>query len=221
MTTRTTPGVPRAILAVIAAAVAAIALLAGCASSTPHPARTAGSGDHAALTSQQAPATARHTFDPYTASGRLTVAVTRRTSGSCFSTSIADPTGSAYRCFAGNQILDPCFARPGTGKVAKGGTVACVADPWSKATVLTLTKALPGRTTPEHRVWAFLRSDGARCVAATGTVPAVAGRNLAYNCTDHTAAALNSTSAKHVRTVFAKVGATSLRSGTVRELWHS
>ena len=87
--------------------------------------------------------------------------------------------------------------------------------------MLTLTKALPGKKYDLHRVWAFLRSDGTRCVAATGTVPAVAGRNLDYNCSDHTSAALTGARSQHVRTVFAKAGATTLRSGSVRDLWHS
>ena len=227
MTARRTFRTPRAALAAFALAVVAVVALAGCATSTAtgtqHRAAHQHRAEHqkqAALTSTHTPATARHIFDPYTASGKLTVAVVRRTEGSCWSTSLADPTSTAFRCFAGNQILDPCFARPNTARDQRG-TVACIADPWSEATVLTLTKALPTAAFTTHRVWSFVRSDGATCVAATGTVPAVAGRNLDYNCSDHTFAALNDTRARHVRAVFAKLNATTLRTDTVRALWHS
>lgn len=219
--TSATSGARRAVLAVVGALVAAVVLLSGCATSTPSHRTAAHAGSQqraAALTAQQSPVTARHTFDPYTKSGGLTVGVAHHATGSCWTTSLADPTPSAFRCFAGNQILDPCFAAPGT---TKGGTVACVADPWSKATVLTLTKRLPSSDYAAHRVWAFRRAGGTTCVAATGTVPAVAGRNLPYNCSDGTFAALTGARARHVHTVFATARATTLRTARVRALWHS
>lgn len=196
----------------IAGAVALLLLLAGCA--------TGAGKQHdpgqAALTARHSTATVRHTFAPYDSSGRLTVPVARHATGNCFTTSLAAPGGATYRCFAGNQILDPCFARPGT--TTGGGTLACVADPWSKATVLTVTKTLPGGSSVQ-RVWAFRRADGARCVAATGTVPAVHGRNLDYHCSDGTFAALVDPHAGRVEAVFAKIGATALRRDDVRALW--
>ena len=219
--TSTTSGTARTVLAIVAALVAAVVLLSGCATGTQGHRATAQRGSQqraAALTAQQSPVTARHTFDPYTKSGKLTVGIARHVSGSCWTTSLADPTASAFRCFAGNQILDPCFAAPGT---TKGGTVACIADPWSKATVLTLTKRLPSSDYAAHRVWAFRRAGGTTCVAATGTVPEIAGKNLPYDCSDGTFAALTGAKAQHVRTVFAAARATTLRTATVRALWHS
>ena len=204
---------PRAVLATVAIAVAAVIALAGCADAGSHRATHAGGAG-----SQRPAPTARHTFDPYDTSGKLTVSVTRHATGSCWATSLADPDATAYRCFAGNEILDPCFAGSGT---AKGSTVACIADPWSKATVLTLTKALPSTSSTAHRVWAFVRSDGAHCVAATGTVPAVAGRNLPFNCSNGTAAALNGVHDRRVQAVYATATSKSLSNAFVRDLWTS
>lgn len=218
--TRSDVGRPRAVLVAVAIAVVAVIALAGCATgrvTDGHRATHAG-GAGAHLTSHRSAATARLTFAPYDSSGKLTVAVTRKATGNCWATSLADPEAAAYRCFAGNQILDPCFARPGT---QRGGTVACIADPWSTATVLTLTKPLPGTSSTAHRIWAFVRSDGAHCVAATGTVPAVAGRNLPYNCSKGTFAALNGVHDRRVQAVFATLTAKSLSAAFVRTLWTS
>lgn len=87
----------------------------------------------------------------------------------------------AYRCLVGNDIADPCFAQPRSSKPA---TVACLADPWSGARVVTLTQALP-RVDPlgdAANPWAVQLANGARCVAATGTVPTVGGVSVNLRC---------------------------------------
>lgn len=202
---------PVAGLRVVVLAVVAVLVLAGCASAGTRPA-AAGT-----RSGNRASATVRHSFDPYDSAGALTVAVAHRSSGSCWSTSLADPTRWAFRCFSGNEILDPCFARPGTTT----GTVACIADPRATATVLTLTEALPTTSYTEQRVWSFTRADGVLCVAATGTVPAVAGRNLDYNCADGTFASLDDLRARRVEAVFATIRSSRLSTTSVRDLWTS
>jgi hypothetical protein len=134
--------------------------------------------------------TAVDTFQAYTASGVLSVAVSGAATGSCFTGSIAAPGPDAYRCFAaGNTLLDPCFA-PAT--TAKPTSVACVQTPWSQAVVLTLTAPLPADppTPGLTRPWALRLHNGARCVAVTGTVPSAGSVNLAYQCTSGYDAAL-------------------------------
>lgn len=178
----------------------------------------------AAVSADGEPAgTAVRTFAAYDPSGVLTVPVAGTASGSCFTGSAAAPVAGAYRCFAGNRILDPCFA-------AKGGvlptTVACVADPWSHAVVLTLTKALPADPAATNRLrpWAFVLGSGVRCVASTGTVPAVAGVNLAYRCTDGTSATIGTVAAAGRATVtasYGRPGGKALHRSTVRVVWRA
>jgi hypothetical protein len=191
-------------------AAAALLLLAGCAS---------GGSRHAAAGRNSSPtgssmSTAVRTFDPYTASGRLTVLVRQRVRGHCWEISLAAPAPDTYRCLAGNRILDPCFAPP-TG-AAK--TLACFADPWSKAVVLAvhrLPKAPPVATRP----WAVVLGNGKRCVAATGTAPFVAGVGLDYSCGGGTAAALRNVSGKRVTALVGSVGGSTLRRTSVRTIW--
>lgn len=123
------------------------------------------------------------TFHAYRADGGLAVRVADVATGHCWTTSIAVPAAAgAYRCLSGNQILDPCFV-PATP--SKPLEVACIADPWSEAVVLRLSGALP-KPLPGGdggaRPWALVLDNGARCVAATGTVPEVHGVNLDYHC---------------------------------------
>lgn len=162
--------------------------------------------------------TASHTFTPYGASGTLTVPVQAHRSGRCWSSSIAVPAARAYRCFAGNTILDPCFAPPHS---AKPRSVACVADPWSPAVVLRLTKPLPARTPgpARNRPWALLLATGAKCVASTGTVPSVAGVNLPYQCSDATAAAVGPLTGTQLHAYDAAPTAAGLRVVAVRAMW--
>jgi hypothetical protein len=101
--------------------------------------------------------------------------------GNCWTGSIAVPVAGAYRCIAGNQIYDPCFAPTGVSSVP---SVACVSDPWSAAHVVTLTSPLPKITpAPDLRpFWALELVNGARCVAVTGTVARVDDTDLGYVC---------------------------------------
>lgn len=157
------------------------------------------------------------TFHAYDAHGQLAVRVGDITTGSCWTTSIADPVEGAYRCLAGNTIYDPCFA-PATGQVSQ---VACLSAPWANAEVLQLSGKLPAASPPPgtHRPWAFVLAGGVRCVAATGTVPEVAGVNLGYECTDGSNAALVDPSAKQVAAQRAARNATTLTRVLVTTIW--
>ena len=160
------------------------------------------------------------TFAPYDADGTLTVPVRGHRSGRCWSESVAAPGARAYRCFAGNTILDPCFAPP---HAARPGPLACVADPWSAAVALRLTAKLPART-PDRaagRPWALVLATGARCVASTGTVPSVAGVNLPYQCDDGTAAALTGAPGPLRHAYDAAPHAHALPEVAVRVVWRA
>jgi hypothetical protein len=88
-------------------------------------------------------------------------------------------TRGAFRCFAANTILDPCFAKPGTKHV-----LDCYASPWSRAVqlhVATLPTATAAHVT---RPWAIELAGGQHCVVTNGTAPMAHGVSLGYLCTD-------------------------------------
>lgn len=195
-------------------------LLAGCASShgqTDH--RSTSSVRHVAPSVQHR--TVTKAFHAYNSVGQLAVPVAHATSGNCWTSSIAAPVAGAYRCFAGEQILDPCFAPP---SVAAPSQLACFAAPWSRAVELTLTTALPNSTPSVDggRPWAVQLSNGARCVSSTGTVPRVAGVNLDYHCTDGGNAAIGDTSAALVGAQYAASETQSrLLTVSVTTIWRA
>jgi hypothetical protein len=173
---------------------ACLTVIAGCGkpSATTHPG-SAGSPRGDASSAKTPDATVITTFTPYTATDELTVPVAEHASGSCWTGSILVSVPGAYRCLVGSQIADPCFAPH--HRVAPD-TVACVSAPWSSAQVVTLTKALP-TVTPRARAmnpWAVLLANGARCVAATGTVQNVGNVSLNLLCPNGTGAGALDTS---------------------------
>lgn len=158
-------------------------------------------------------------FRAYDSSGALTVAVGSTASGSCWESSIAVAAASAYRCFSGNSIEDPCFAFTPTAAV-----VACLADPWAKAIVLNLTQALPTASGPgsaQLAPWSLQLTGGVQCTVTTGQVPVEAGQAYNFHCTDGADAYLvPSTSADRVA-VELDPGATAARSVAVQAIWQA
>jgi hypothetical protein len=145
------------------------------------------SGPRSTPASSPADATVVTTFTPYTSAGTLTVPVAAHVRGHCWTGSIVVSVPDAYRCLVGSEIDDPCFA---PHQAVTPATVACVPAPWSSAQVVTLTQALP-KITPRGRAaspWAVLLANGARCVAATGTVQSVGKVALNLLCPGGTGA---------------------------------
>jgi hypothetical protein len=186
----------------------ALLVLAGCASSATSNDAGAGPTQH----------TASVAFHPYTATGDLAAKVAHVGRGQCWTTSIAAPAPGSYRCFMGNQILDPCFAAAHPRAPIE---LACFANPWSKAVKLRVSGVLPEAGTDiAVRPWAFQLVDGTRCVASTGTVPQVAGADLGYHCANGGNAALQQDGG--VATArYAAPGAAALRTVEVATLWHA
>ena len=190
--------------------------LAGCAASSRHGPRAAATPS--GRVGAAAPGTSTVMFHPYTADGRLAVASDGVVHGQCWTTSIAAPGATAYRCFQGNKILDPCFA-PASRAVPL--QLACLATPWSRALLLQVNGNLPtpDRTGAAGRPWAIQLSSGVRCVASTGTVPAVAGVNLTYHCADGGNAAISDTGGPSLTARYASAAARTLASLTVTTVW--
>jgi hypothetical protein len=194
----------------------ALLVLVGCASdgarpaSTPTtPARPAASVEPA-RTATAVATTATQVFAAFGSGGAPTAGVVAHRPGRCWTSSITVSARNAFRCFAGNEILDPCFAAPAP---AGRNTVACYADPWSRAVVLRLTAALPASGAPLKisQPWAIELAGGDRCVVTTGTTSLLRGVAMRYQCGDATAglvtssgprlSALERTSSGEVRTV--------------------
>jgi len=199
----------RFVLLAIASTIALTVALAGCASSARHHAPTAGAA---------APGTATVHFHAYSPGGDLTVPVADVVRGQCWTNSIAAPSTSAYRCFQGNKILDPCFAPAHPGSPLQ---VACLSAPWARAVMLQVSGKLPPPASDGvvSRPWAFQLSNGVRCVASTGTVPAVAGVNLGYHCADGANAALGVVMGTHLTAQYAAPAAGALSRMTVTTVW--
>lgn len=198
---------------------------ASCASRTATAARSGGTAANgpAALptprsTPAPGPATTVRAYTPFDPAGHLRVATGHLARGSCFTASAADPVAHAYRCLAGNQLLDPCFADPAQ---AAPGTVACVADPWSAAVVVTLTAKLPAAKPlgDGTRPWALQLDDGRRCTASTGTVPFVDGVALSFRCNGGIYAAVLDPRAADVVVQYGSLSATTLQRAHVRVMW--
>ena len=104
-------------------------------------------------------------------------------SGSCFVPSIASNRPDAFRCSAGNSILDPCFTVPGNSSA-----VVCTPNPTDPSTFVTLnlTQPLPpAQATPTTRhAWFLQLADETVCNFFTGATGAVNGERINYGCSD-------------------------------------
>jgi hypothetical protein len=157
-------------------------LLAGCAGQSKAPDVGGHGGHRTAVVSAGTSVTAMRTFVPFRSDGAPAAGVAAHRSGTCFTTSITVATRDAYRCIAGNTLLDPCFARSQDAR-----NLYCYAGPWSDATRLHLTKSLAstvGAAAPIRftHPWAIRLSGGIQCVASGGTTDVVRGIALSYQC---------------------------------------
>jgi hypothetical protein len=120
-------------------------------------------------------------FQAFDLSGRTAgIHIDRSASGSCFSGSIGMPRPDAWRCMAGNQILDPCLQAP-----EGAAPLVCIAG--AKAIRLRLTKALPrslrNKATRKFFAWRLVLQTGDVCDRFTGTsAGTIQGRDLVYGC---------------------------------------
>lgn len=127
-------------------------------------------------------------FLPFNAQGIVIgIAVTGRTTGSCFAGSVADPgRPDAWRCSdTQNQILDPCFENP---YHTAPNVLACAQSPFdANVVLLTLTQPLPtgqaNKVNPAAIPWSLALNNGARCTLLTGTSILIAGQRVNYGCT--------------------------------------
>jgi hypothetical protein len=129
-------------------------------------------------------------FQPWASSGVAAgFRVVHTTSGACWEHSLSTDRPDAWRCMAGNDILDPCFSG-----APHGDTVACSDDPFSNRLVLMkLTKHLDNRRNPTAEMlqpkgepWAVRLTDGDACFFATGATDVAGGMRMNYECKGNT-----------------------------------
>lgn len=123
------------------------------------------------------------------ANGKLTIGVTARPRGYCWTTS--ENVSGAWRCFVGNLIQDPCFTGPAS-EVEK--TVVCPTEgPWTGVGIeIRLTRPLPHEALSEearHEAgattgipWTLQLADGSHCILLNGASTEVDHLRFNYTC---------------------------------------
>jgi hypothetical protein len=141
----------------------------------------------AGVATAAATSTAVHRFVAFrgkTLAGGLQAGKTSR--GYCWEGSMADYGRSdAWRCFRGNEILDPCFSRGASSRPY----LVCARTPWlERVVLLRLTKPLPLETRNHDQAetdpWALATANGRRCTLITGATSLIRGRRISYGCSD-------------------------------------
>jgi hypothetical protein len=179
-------------------------MIAGCADS-------AGRSPAAAASGAPTPAAQAKVFVP------VSTSLGRTEHGTCWTSSITVRSSAAYRCLAGNAILDPCFAATRSAHV-----VTCYTDPWSPGTRVVLAAALPKPAPlPVTHPWALELANGKRCVAATGVVNRIAGVALLYQCEHGGAAGLPVSHAGHTDVRYVAPGTRTAVAVAVTVTWQA
>jgi hypothetical protein len=122
------------------------------------------------------PATTVITFHPPSTA-------TQQLAGTCFASSLAATRADAFRCMAGNLIMDPCFTI-----ASNASAVLCVRDPRDPSTFvqLNLTQPLPAPepVPAQTHPWFLELADTTACNFLTGATGAVNGQRINYGCSD-------------------------------------
>jgi hypothetical protein len=108
--------------------------------------------------------------------------VTEDVAGHCAGSARSSPRADAWRCFADEHWIDPCFSA-----TTHSRSVLCPLDPWSRTVRLVeLTRRLPPvskRPVRTHAPWGIWTSNAKRCViAVSGATLRLAGQRVRYEC---------------------------------------
>jgi hypothetical protein len=134
--------------------------------------------------------TALRYFVPLGPNGlKPTLTATATETGSCFTGSVRNAgRPDAWRCSAGNAILDPCFQGPLTLPDQPGELACADSDsPFDGEVVLLKTTApLPmegaNEADPTQLPWVLELVNGERCTLFSGTLQGIAGQVAHYGC---------------------------------------
>ena len=112
------------------------------------------------------------------------LAVSDLGSGSCNPGSDVITGVSVYRCFAGNLVIDPCWATTSADATSSSGL--CMQAPWStsgeKVEASGLTAGTARSKLNLDDPWAVQLTSGQRCLAAQGAHEKYQGSPLNYGC---------------------------------------
>jgi hypothetical protein len=108
--------------------------------------------------------------------------VTEEVAGHCTALARSTPRAYAWRCFADEHFIDPCFSAS-----RHSATVICPFDPWSKdVRLVRLTRRLPrwvARRERRNAPWGIWTTNAKRCVlAVSGATLWLAGKRVRYEC---------------------------------------
>jgi hypothetical protein len=142
--------------------------------------------------------------------------------GDCWTESLPDYDNQyAWRCMAGSDIYDPCFAAPGSSNVRR---VACAPNSTGGVYLMNLTTALPQSSSPRTSggkyAWYIVLSNGEACSRFDGAgPPTVSGVTLDYVCT-HGGAAEPNRSTNLWTDQYAANDAGPLQAVSVTQAWN-
>jgi hypothetical protein len=161
-----------------AALLGTLVLTAGCGSGSP----SASAGPPASVASH----TRVVDVSPVTGAGVMAGgfrSAATITGASCIPGSEA--IGRAYRCFAGNEVYDPCWPLRATTGRASTTTVLCLLAPWSRTAARLTVRSQPGPVPalgPVTEPWGVQLQDGTRCVLVQGAHVPFDGTPVDYYC---------------------------------------
>jgi hypothetical protein len=169
-------GIRARLIAALIIAPVTVAIAAGCSSGP-------GAPSPAATTTAAATATRQVHVAPVGPDGAAPAAFrVTRSAASATCEPGSEAIGQAYRCFAGNEVYDPCWAER-----TSRPTVLCVGEPWAATgTQLSVTGtlgALPAAGSGAAPPWGVELAGGQRCVLLQGAHGEFDGLVIDYYCT--------------------------------------
>ncbi|MFF3593807.1 serine/threonine-protein kinase [Streptomyces sp. NPDC002387] len=140
----------------------------------------------AAASSVQVTQTQVVTMNPWSLDGTPAngITITDRASGSCFGTAESTMRTDAWRCTAGDRILDPCFS-PGSNP--EDTSALCMDAEPNHMVELSVPQGFPGNNDhmpggPDIEPITIVLANGARCTFSGGGTTTLAGQRLNYGC---------------------------------------
>ncbi len=108
--------------------------------------------------------------------------ITEDVAGHCVSSARSTPRADAWRCFADEHWIDPCFS-----PTSRSRSVLCPLDPWTKnVRLVELTRPLPRPSRRPERTyapWGIWTTNAKRCViAVSGATLRLGGQRVRYEC---------------------------------------